>query len=156
MKLLLVEDDENKQREVAEFLRVNYPKLNIQVAGSLISALRTLKEAKPEAVLLDMTLPNYDVREGETGGGLHAFGGEEFLRQTKRFKVSTAIIVITQFESFGEPPDNKGLVELDAELKAKFPDLYKGAVYYHASIFDWSHELTEMLEKFVPEILTCR
>jgi hypothetical protein len=66
------------------------------------------------------------------------------------------VIVITQFESFGEPPDNKGLAELDAELKEKFPELYKGAIYYHASIFDWSKELTEALERAWPDILECR
>ena len=122
MKLLLVEDGDNKQRELVDFLGATYPKLQVEVAGSLISALRAMKENRPEIVLLDMTLPNYDVREGESGGGLHAFGGEEFLRQTRRFKLPTTVIVITQFESFGDPPDNKGLAELDGELKASFPD----------------------------------
>jgi DNA-binding NarL/FixJ family response regulator len=107
MKLLLVEDDDNKQRELVDFLGATYPKLQVEVAGSLISALRAMKENRPEIVLLDMTLPNYDVREGESGGGLHAFGGEEFLRQTRRFKLPTTVIVITQFESFGDPPTTR-------------------------------------------------
>jgi len=156
MKLLLVEDDDNKRQQVLELLRATFPKLEVKVASSLISALRKLKSEKPEIVLLDMTLPNYDLEEGATAGGLHAFGGEEFLRQTKRFGLSPAVVVITQFETFGDPPNDKGLVQLDEELRATFPTLYKGAVYYHASIYDWTSELIEKLETSIPEVSGCR
>jgi CheY-like chemotaxis protein len=152
MRLLLVEDDDNKQKQVLELLQATYPKLQVEVAGSLISALRSVKRLRPEIVLLDMTLPNYDIVEGESGGGLHAFGGEEFLRQTRRFGISTAVIVITQFETFGDPPHDKGFIQLDAELKSSFPDMYHGAVYYHASIYDWTSELLRLLKEACPEI----
>lgn len=156
MKLLLVEDDDNKRQQVLELLQTSFPKLEIEVAASLISALRALKTTKPEIVLLDMTLPNYDVAEGAGAGGLHAFGGEEFLRQAQRFGLSPIVIVITQFETFGDPPNDKGLVQLNSELQATFPNLYKGAVYYHASIYDWTTELVDKLVEAAPEVSECR
>jgi CheY-like chemotaxis protein len=156
MKLLLVEDDDNKRQQVVELLHTSFPKAELTVAKSLISGLRTLKQIRPDAVLLDMTLPNYDVVEGESGGGLHAFGGEEFMRQALRFGIMPAVIVITQFERFGDPPNDKGLKELDAELRTGFPQIYKGAVYYHASIYDWTQELISLLESAIPEISQCR
>jgi CheY-like chemotaxis protein len=156
MKLLLVEDDDNKRQQVLELLCETFPKLGIEVAISLISALRALKNTKPDIVLLDMTLPNYDVADGAGAGGLHAFGGEEFLRQARRFGLKPTVVVITQFETFGDPPNDKGLAQLDAELQATFPDLYKGAVYYHASIYDWTAQLIEKLTDAVPEIEKCR
>lgn len=152
VRLLVVEDDDNKLQELSAFIEAKYPKVEIEIVRSLISALRSVRKEPPTLVLLDMTLPNYDVQEGD--GGLHAFGGEEFLRQIRRFKIQTQVIVVTQFESFGEPPDNKGLSELDRELKDEFPEYYRGSVYYHASI-DWTNELVRLMEEFAPEIAQC-
>lgn len=156
MMALLVEDDDNKREQLVSFLGDRYPRLELTQSASLISAIRALKQNKPALVILDMTLPNYDVVEGESGGGLHAFGGQEFLRQVSRFKINTAVFVLTQFESFGEPPDAKGLAELDNELRHSFPETYKGAVYYHASIYDWTTALADTIEANLPEIKSCR
>ncbi|MCA6116906.1 response regulator [Bradyrhizobium sp. WSM 1738] len=156
MMALIVEDDDNKREQLLSFLNERYPRLELKESASLIAAVRALKQLKPHLVILDMTLPNYDVVEGESGGGLHPFGGQEFLRQVSRFKIMTSVIVLTQFESFGEPPDAKGLEELDGELRENFPNTYKGAVYYHASIYDWTTALANTIETSVPEILTCR
>lgn len=156
MIALLVEDDDNKREQLIDYFKERYPKLEVHVATSLISAIRALRQYQPALIVLDMTLPNYDVVEGETGGGLHPFGGQEFLRQVNRHQICTSVVVITQFESFGEPPDAKQLSELDGDLRRAFPDTYKGAVYYHASISDWINELTDIIERSTPEISLCR
>jgi hypothetical protein len=39
----------------------------------------------------------------------------------------------------------KDLPELDAELKESFDPLYVGAVYYHASIEEWSDHLSDLI-----------
>jgi CheY-like chemotaxis protein len=156
MMALIVEDDDNKREQLVSFLRDRYPQLDLKETASLVSALRALKQENPSLVILDMTLPNYDVVEGESGGVMHPFGGQEFLRQVSRFKIETAVFVLTQFENFGEPPDAKGLAELDEELREGFPHTYKGAVYYHASIYDWTTALANTIEANLPEIKTCR
>lgn len=137
MKILVVEDDENKRNQLLSFLNENYRDIDVECAFSVISAVRSLKRTSFDLILLDMTLPNYDLDNDGAGGGMHAFGGEEILRQMKRIQRKSPVIVVTQFETFGEPPNEKNLVELDRELRTEFRDNYIGSVYYHASIHDW-------------------
>lgn len=149
--VLLVEDDENKRSQVLGLMATRFPELSVTTAGSLMSGVRAAKAATPDLVLLDMTLPNYDLSDGETGGGMHAFGGVEFLKQVRRLRLRTKVIVVTQFETFGQPPNVKDLPELDAEMRAAFDPIYRGAVYYHASLEDWSDSLATLIEAELPK-----
>lgn len=145
MKLLLVEDDENKRSRLLDFLRDGFPFIEVEVAQSLHSGVRLAREERPPLVLLDMTIPNFDIGPDEFGGQLHMFGGREFLRQMDRFDILGKVIVITQFETFGKPPNVISLVELDEELRREHGENYVGAVYYHASIDDWVTQLSNMI-----------
>lgn len=145
--LLLVEDDEHKRDALSEFLKESFTEVEVTYAASLMSGVRKARKTEHSVILLDMTLPNYDLRDGETGAGMHAFGGVEFLKQMKRHKVFTPVIVITQFETFGQPPNVKDLAELNDEMIDAFSPVYRGAIYYHASIEDWSRSLDTMLRE---------
>ncbi|WP_207589225.1 response regulator [Agrobacterium deltaense] len=146
MRILVVEDDENKRREVHEFLRSNYPADELMFGSSLVAGLREAKRSSPDLVILDMTLPNYEARGMELDGRMHPFGGKEFLRQIARTSASCKVIVLTQFESFGEAPNVTRLADLDAELKSKYSKHYVGSVYYHASIDEWAKNLNSMIQ----------
>ncbi len=145
--ILLVEDDNHKRNSIIQFMEEVFPNTHTRVAASLMSGIKSVRQFIPDAILLDMTLPNFDTKDGETGGGMHAFGGVEFLKQLKRRKLNVPTIVITQFETFGQPPNLKDLPELDAELHEAFSPAYLGAVYYHASISDWTNALKTLLDK---------
>lgn len=147
MRILVVEDDENKRRQVLDFFKANYAAEELIWSSSLVTGLREAKRCSPDLVILDMTLPNYEASGLELDGRMHAFGGKEFLRQTARMSASCKVIVVTQFESFGEAPQVTGLSDLDAELKARFPEHYVGAVYYHASINEWTDHLKAMIDE---------
>lgn len=145
--ILLIEDDEHKRTNIIHYLEMTWAGAQISVAASLMSGVRKALAEKPDVILLDMTLPNYDVKDGETGGGMHKFGGVEFLKQMRRRNLDCPVVVITQFETFGEPPNIIGLSELDADLKKQFSPIYRGAIYYHASIDDWIENLNSYLEQ---------
>ncbi|RYG99933.1 MAG: response regulator [Alphaproteobacteria bacterium] len=146
MRLLLVEDDENKRLRLEDFVQQRFSSLELLSAGSLMSGVRIAQERRPDLVLLDMTLPNYDVVDGEASGGMHPFGGVEFLKQIKRLKIPARVVVVTQFETFGQPPNVKDFDELDREMRASFSPTYLGAVYYHASLEDWTEKLFDLIE----------
>lgn len=146
MRILLVEDDENKRRQVLDFLKSNFANDEIVCSASLVTGLREAKRFSPDLVVLDMTLPNYETNGPELDGKMHAFGGKEFLRQTARRSGTGKVIVLTQFESFGEAPNVTGLADLDSDLRLRYPDHYAGAVYYHASINEWANSLKSMIE----------
>jgi CheY-like chemotaxis protein len=144
--ILIVEDDENKGDQLQRFLREIYPERGMHLVKSLQSAVRYVRSQKPSLILLDMTLPNYDASPDEPGGGTtHSFGGREFLRQMDRFDIQIPVIVFTQFETFGKSSQQTDLRELDSQLRLEHKDVYRGAVYYHASIGSWKDQLKQMI-----------
>jgi CheY-like chemotaxis protein len=149
MKILVVEDDENKRLQLNHFLQRAFPKTQAIEARSLQSGLRLIRQDPPALVLLDMTLPNYDADFDEPGGQTHIFGGREFLRQMDRFDIAVPVIVVTQFETFGKGTAEIGLNELDAELRTDHGNIYRGSIYYHAAIHGWE----EQLEKLMRQVL---
>lgn len=142
MRILIVEDDENKSLQLDRFVRDEFPQAELRSTRSLQAGVRRIRTEPFNLVLLDMTLPNYEAGPDEPGGGTtHSFGGREFLKQMERFEIATPVVVVTQFETFGAPPHSLNLEELDAQLRREHGSIYQGAVYYHASIHGWRHAL---------------
>ena len=147
MKILLIEDDENKRSALEAFIGSQIQGVELDEAKSLQSGVRLARTSSYDLVILDMTLPNYDPSPDEPGGGtIHSFGGREFLKQMDRFQIKTPVVVVTQFEKFGKPPATTNLEELDQSLRSGFATTYRGAVYYHAAIVGWQQELTELID----------
>jgi len=146
MKILFIEDDENKRQRVLQFLREKESEIHVVEAKSLQSGVKQLRKNEFNLIILDMTLPNFDVGPDEPLGGVtHSFGGREFLKQVKRRHVRTPVVVVTQFETFGRSGQEIGIDELDSRLKDEFGEVYLGAVYYHPSIDDWKQILDEII-----------
>lgn len=147
MKILLVEDDENKRAQLEHFIRSSWPKNVLDVAISLQSGLRKVQETNYSVVILDMTLPNYDLGIDESGGIIHALGGKEFLRKMKRFKVRTPVVVVTQFETFGKGAERLDLESLMTSLANDYGGLCIGTVYYNSAIDTWKGQLAALVNK---------
>src|SRR5450830_652424 len=148
MSILVVEDDENKRIQLQRFLESIIPDENVMFERSLQSGVRKIRGAHFDLVILDMTLPQYDLSPDEPSDDTHIFGGQEFLAQMDRFDVCTPVLVFTQFEVFGKPPNEVNLESLNRNLEFEYPSIYKGFVYYHASINTWKNELLKKLTEF--------
>src|ERR1700679_1713555 len=99
--ILLVEDDEHKRTQVLEFLQRTWANMTVDTAASFQAGMRLLKDRQFTFVILDMTLPNYDIGPEEDGGELRQLGGQEFLRRMKRGQLLIPTVILTQYESFG-------------------------------------------------------
>lgn len=146
MRLLIVEDDDNKQSQISSFLQSQYPDIALQVARSLKSGLKQVQAFSPDLVLLDMTLPTYDVGPDEPGGSTHAVGGREFLRELKRYRLEIPVIVVTQYSVFDAGTELATLQELDEEFTRTYPGVYRGSIYYHAAIESWKENLKTVID----------
>ena len=145
MKILLVEDDSNKMSSIrAELHRVR-PDAMVVGARSYQSGMKQLMHESFDFVLLDMSLPTFDIRPGEDGFQVDAFAGREILTEMERKGVRASTAVITMFETFGEGGDLMTLEELDKELAQKFPSVYRGAIYYNSSEINWKESLSKFL-----------
>jgi CheY-like chemotaxis protein len=154
MRLLLVEDEDPKREHILAFLSRRLPTAEITIAKSARSAVASLREHVPDLLLLDMSLPTFDVSANESGGRPQGFGGTEVLRYMDRFKISVPTIVITAYEAFFST-EKKGidLARLSQELQQTHSRNYRGLIYYNSIIGGWDEELSTMIEKIFPEVI---
>lgn len=148
MSILVVEDDENKRIQLQRFLENVIPNEDVIFERSLQSGVARIRTDNFDLVILDMTLPQYDLGPDEPSDDTHIFGGQQFLAQMDRFDLLTPVLVFTQFEVFGKPPNEMNLASLNDNLRLEYPSIYKGFVYYHASINTWKIELSKKLAEF--------
>jgi len=148
MKILIVEDDENKRNHLTNFIMAEFPDFEISTAKSYQSGLRALVGFEYELVLLDMTMPTFDIDINEEGGRPQAYAGRELLRQMRRRNIETPVLIVTQFDKFGDSTSSITLKELDLKLKKEHQDNYLGAIYYNVTFSDWKKELKRHLVKF--------
>lgn len=146
MRVLVVEDDDDKLSKVVEFIQAQFGMIReVKIAKSLQSGLIALLEEEFDLVILDMTLPNFDRNVTEDGGRTHAFGGREILRQMRRNRIATPTIVTTQFDRFGEENDFTTLDELKRELEDSFAN-YLGTVQYRENVDEWKGAFVKLAE----------
>ncbi|WP_080766432.1 response regulator [Pseudomonas brassicacearum] len=149
MKILIVEDDENKRSQLNSFIEANFPELTVVNAFSIQKGLDHVFDDKIDLIVLDMTLPTYDVTPDEPGGGTNIYGGCDFLSQLDRFDIKTPAIVVTQFEIFGSGSRTMTLEGLRDLLKKEHADNCYGLVYYNASSETWIGELDSLLKSLL-------
>ena len=145
MKILIVEDDEFKGRRVAEVAQESLKDAEILFSRSVNSGMGALQEEDPDILVLDMSLPTFDVGPNEPGGRPQNFGGLELLRQMERLGISIPTIVITQYTRFFQGSEEIELDVLVDELENDYPKIFSGLIYYNSSQGKWRISLKRML-----------
>lgn len=145
MNMLLVEDDENKRKQIGSFLSEMFRPTNLYFAKSLKSGLNAITQGDIDLIILDMTMPTFDITVDEPGGRPQPYAGREILRQMDRRRIKTPVIVVTQFDKFGEGDDALDLEELDEQLREAHPSTYCGVVYYDVAVEGWKEALTKLV-----------
>ena len=107
MNLLIIEDDMSKIKKIKSFIEDNYQEFSVNEAHSYQSGMKNVLNFKPDVILLDMSLPTYDVSPREQGGRPRSFGGRDILYEIKRKKMSSRAIIVTQFEDFRDEKESK-------------------------------------------------
>lgn len=143
--VLLVEDDENKRNQIGGFISAKYIAASVTYARSLQSGVKAVIGGGIDLVILDMTMPTFDISTEDEGGRPQIYAGREVLRQMDRRRVMTPVIVVTQFDKFGEGEEALDLSELDEQLKEAHPHTYRGVVYYDAAVEGWKRALEKLI-----------
>ena len=146
MKILIVEDDENKLERISHYLRSLPETPSLTKRKSYKSGLKALLSEPVDLVILDMSLPIFEITRDEDGFEFEPFAGRDLLAEMKRKGIRTKVLVVTQFEAFGEGSDAMKLPELNVSLQQTFPELYLGCVYYTPSQSNWKEEIAAHLK----------
>lgn len=147
MKWLLIEDDPNKSKQLLDFLTNKYPLVDIQIRRSYQSGLKAILENDYSLILLDMSLPTFDISSNEDGYIHKQMAGQEILREIKRRKKQDKVIIVTQFDTFGEGEQTVSLESLKKKLKDQFPVNYFDTVFYKAGQTRWENEISDLLDR---------
>jgi len=147
MRILIVEDQQEKSDDIVSFLNDNKPQdLEVSIQQSLRSGLLDLvKNQDYDLIILDMSMPNFDPSSNDPIGGTpESFAGKEFLSQMELREISTPVVVVTQYATFAK--GQIALEELDALFKFSYPKFYLGAVYYSSAEDSWKEALKKIIK----------
>lgn len=147
LKILVVEDDDNKAKQISQFLNAIIEDLNLTIKKSFQSGMEAIINNLFDLVLLDMSMPTFEASPSKPKGRHRHYAGKDILTEMKREGVSIPTIVVTQFGVFGEGSDTMNSEQLDINLKGEFPEMYLGMVHYNTSVSDWRKSLEEFLKR---------
>ena len=146
MKILLIEDDMNKLKQLVDFIKDSLIETQITERHSYRGGLGEIdNNTDYNLIILDMSLPTYDKTPTESGGRPRKFAGRELLRQMKRRELQIPVIIVTQFDKFGEDKDAIVLPQLINELWIDYSDIFYSLVYYNTAYKNWKDELGALL-----------
>lgn len=149
MDILIIEDNHGKLKQIKLFVKQIYPDASIHDALSYTAGLRRIYDEKWDLLLLDMSLPVYDMSQQETGGDKKSIAGKEIMKRMLYRKRIIPTIVITQFDTFGE--NEISIKMLNDEFKDNLGDVWCGTINYEDSTNKWKLELKGLLEKVIKE-----
>ena len=141
MKILIVDDDNFKRENITNLLTRVSIDCDVSIEKALNPGLRRLFNDNFDIILLDMSLPTFDLAETEN---FDPFGGLAFLQEMKRRNIDTFTIIITQYEIFGEGSTQHTLNTIDEKCKNEFQN-YVGLILYSSSDSAWKEKLVKML-----------
>jgi CheY-like chemotaxis protein len=150
--VLVAEDEDSKRERISAVLRDAFPRMTLMEARSVRSAIRKLRDTPPDILILDMSLPTFDIAAGEPGGRPQGFGGIEVVRHMERDDVSVPIIVVTQHPVI--PKDGRliELAGLEAMVRAESPSGFRGLIYYNTLTGLWRGELLALMTQTMDEL----
>jgi CheY-like chemotaxis protein len=144
MLVLLVDDDDNKRRQLARVIRETLHGSSIMEARSFQGALRAMVAQRFDIAVLDMTLPAFDVSPDDEGGRTLAYGGRDLIEQLVARGLSTPAILVTQYDNFGSGV-GQSLDHISRELTRRYPSIFVGSVFFDIAAAGWRQDLATLL-----------
>ncbi|MBD5772661.1 response regulator [Marinomonas colpomeniae] len=146
--ILIVEDESPKYEHIKSFFIDLIDNVNIDQSRSVSSAIDYLDDESPDLIILDMSLPTFDISDHETGGRPQGFGGIEILRNMYLEDNFCPTVVVTGYPSFlKESGEMVGLNELRIELIDKYGDFLKGVLHFNTTTNEWKNEMKRIVSE---------
>lgn len=149
MNILIVEDNQKKLKNLKSWAGNNISNAVIEEAISYTSGVRKIYEGDWDLILLDMSLPTYDITPQEQGGDKKPLAGKEIMRRMIFRNINTPVIIVTQFETFGDKEIS--IKFLNEEFEKDYSSIWKGTINYDEIKMTWVEELNRIYTEILGE-----
>lgn len=154
MKVLLVEDEEHKARELrSRLLNRGIPPENLSTATGVSEAVLSVIRVNFDLVVLDIALPTFP-KGGidQSGGGVaQSLGGIEILRALKRIRRKTKVIIVTQYPDVVLSGETIKIGQMAKFLSKRYEQSVLGATLYSFSQSEWQEQFDGFLTRAICE-----
>jgi CheY-like chemotaxis protein len=151
LKILIADDEAPKLGNISDVISRVCPGVTLTTAKSVKSAIRSLRESRPDLLILDMSLPTFDVAPGEPGGRGQNAGGVEVLRYVRFYKLDLPVIVVTQYGAVEGHGVYESLPAMGKKLLAEHGEAFRGIIHYGSASSGWDEKLVAALSDFSGE-----
>ena len=142
MKVLIIEDTESKMKVIEECVKGGDEEWEFTEAMSYSDGIQKIYAKCWDLILMDMSLPTYNISHTESGGTKKPVAGQELMARMLSRKIFIPVIIITQFDTFG---DNQSLESLNKEFEEGYTRIWKGTISYDKP--GWQEPLLKLLEE---------
>lgn len=146
ISILIAEDEGPKFSRISKFLEAKNKELSVSSARSVRTTIKQMLENDFDLLLLDMSLPTFDIGEGESGGRPQGFGGLEVVRFLQDEDVETPFIVITQYEEFPSGSELVSVDKLSDMIREEAGESFLGLALFNNVSDAWEAEVSGLLE----------
>lgn len=156
MKILLVEDEIPKKEHIKKFIESLFKDLNykysLEFAYSVNSALDKIEAEVPDLLILDMSLPTFDVNleENESGGNPQGFGGIEVLKNLKIDRIVCKTLIITGYEAFSKKNSKPiDINTIKSDLLLKYSEYIIDVLHFNSTYDTWKIKLKDSIKELI-------
>lgn len=147
MKILIIEDDENKLNDIKDTVKDIFENINIKIDVTVMYSFQTglnnVISNKYDLLLLDMSLPNFE-KKNDTGIPF-GLAGKIILNEMDYYDIHTKTIIVTSYETI----EGESMNLISDELKEEFGTFYYGHVKYTANELNWKNELESKIKETI-------
>ncbi len=141
MKILIVEDDALKMKDVQHFIERVLNGVVIDSATSYAHAVSLCYNVIYDFVILDMNIPRYDSDDHDKS--IIPNGGEMIVRELASENIRIKFAFLSQYETIGD----ESVESFDLRMKAYCPDTYCGFVFFEVNDDGWKEQLLTILKE---------
>lgn len=146
MKILIVEDDAFKAEDVKNAILKEFRDCYIQIVKSYQSGCEVSITETFDLLILDMSIPNFDICSEDQGGETLKNGGELIMRELVDEGKNFNAVILSQYETFA----GETIEQIDTRLKAFCQTKYMGWIKYSISNNDWQEKLFNTIKRCYP------
>lgn len=147
LRVLIVEDIETKRLSMTHLVESVFSPVEVHCAASVKSAIQLLDQHSYSLVLLDMSLPTFDLSKLEGGGTPRPRGGVELFAHLDGAGVEVPIVVVSAYGALEERGSLISLDEISKRLMRNYPGLFRGSVLFDSVYTVWADQLSALIRK---------